>query len=52
MQCIFKKPKKMGWIFVPYTGTKARFTTEEGTQIVSCFNHHIFEFIHAAKKTD
>lgn len=33
-----------------YAGTKARFTTEEGTQIVPCFNHHISELIHAAKK--
>jgi hypothetical protein len=33
-----------------YSGTKARFTTDDGTQILPCFNHHISEFIHAAKK--
>jgi ubiquinone/menaquinone biosynthesis C-methylase UbiE len=36
--------------YMQYTGTKARFTTEAGNQIVPCFNHHISEFIHAAKK--
>lgn len=33
-----------------YAGSKARFTTEEGTQTVPCHNHHISEFIRAAKK--
>lgn len=33
-----------------YTGSKARFDTEEGTQVVSCFNHHISDFTQAAKK--
>jgi len=36
--------------FKQYTGTKARFDTEEGTQVVSCFNHHISDFTSAAKK--
>ncbi|HTA62519.1 MAG TPA: class I SAM-dependent methyltransferase [Bacteroidia bacterium] len=36
--------------FKQYAGTKARFETEEGTQIVSCFNHHISDFTSAAKK--
>lgn len=36
--------------FKQYTGTKAKFTTDEGTNTVPCFNHHISEFIHAAKK--
>jgi ubiquinone/menaquinone biosynthesis C-methylase UbiE len=35
--------------FKQYTGTKARFETEEGLQIVSCFNHHISDFTAAAK---
>jgi ubiquinone/menaquinone biosynthesis C-methylase UbiE len=35
--------------FKQYTGTKARFTTEEGEQIVSCFDHHLSDFIKAAK---
>jgi ubiquinone/menaquinone biosynthesis C-methylase UbiE len=34
--------------FKQYNGSKARFDTAEGTQIVTCFNHHITDFIHAA----
>ena len=33
-----------------YLGTKARFDTEEGQQVVECFNHHTSEFIQTAKK--
>jgi ubiquinone/menaquinone biosynthesis C-methylase UbiE len=33
-----------------YSGTKARFDTEDGLQVVDCFNHHISEFIQTAKK--
>ena len=36
--------------FKQYSGTKARFDTEEGTQVVDCFNHHISDFIRAGKK--
>jgi len=36
--------------FKQYTGTKARFDTEEGKQIVDCFNHNISDFIQAGKK--
>jgi ubiquinone/menaquinone biosynthesis C-methylase UbiE len=36
--------------FKQYTGTKARFETSEGTQVVECYNHHISEFLDAAKK--
>jgi ubiquinone/menaquinone biosynthesis C-methylase UbiE len=36
--------------FKQYTGTKARFETEEGTQVVQCFDHHVSDFINAAKK--
>ena len=36
--------------FKQYAGSKARFDTEEGTQVVECFNHHISDFTHAAKK--
>jgi ubiquinone/menaquinone biosynthesis C-methylase UbiE len=32
-----------------YAGSKARFDTEHGEHIVECFNHHISDFIHAAK---
>jgi ubiquinone/menaquinone biosynthesis C-methylase UbiE len=35
--------------FKQYTGTKARFETEEGLQVVTCFNHHISDFTTAAK---
>ena len=35
--------------FKQYTGTKARFDTSEGQQVVTCFNHHIGEFYAAAK---
>lgn len=36
--------------FKQYTGSKARFTTEAGTQVVACFTHHIWEFVQIAKK--
>jgi ubiquinone/menaquinone biosynthesis C-methylase UbiE len=36
--------------FKQYAGSKARFTTEKGEQVVSCFNHHISDFTQAAKK--
>ena len=36
--------------FKQYTGSKARFTTEEGEQVVTCFHHHISDFTKAAKK--
>ena len=36
--------------FKQYTGTKARFTTNKGEQVLTCFNHHISDFAGAAKK--
>jgi ubiquinone/menaquinone biosynthesis C-methylase UbiE len=36
--------------FKQYTGSKARFDTEEGVQVVQCFNHHVSDFIQPAKK--
>ena len=36
--------------FKQYAGSKARFTTDEGEQVVTCFNHHISDFTQAAKK--
>ena len=36
--------------FKQYSGTKARFETAEGRQIVTCFNHHVSEFTNAAKE--
>jgi len=35
--------------FKQYNGTKARFETENGLQIVPCFNHNISDFTTAAK---
>lgn len=36
--------------FKQYTGTKARFDTSEGTQVVQCYDHHMSDFVLAAKK--
>lgn len=36
--------------FKQYAGTKARFETEEGQQIVTCFNHNISDFTKSGKK--
>jgi len=36
--------------FKQYTGTKARFDTEEGRQVVDCFTHNLSDFIQAARK--
>lgn len=36
--------------FKQYSGSKARFETEEGLQVVSCFNHHISDFVDAGKQ--
>lgn len=36
--------------FKQYNGTKARFETAEGLQVVTCFNHHISDFVNSARK--
>jgi ubiquinone/menaquinone biosynthesis C-methylase UbiE len=36
--------------FKQYTGSKAKFETDKGEQIVSCFNHHISDFTNLANK--
>ena len=36
--------------FKQYSGSKARFETAAGTQLVTCFNHHVSDFVIAAKK--
>jgi len=36
--------------FKQYTGSKARFDTAEGQQVVPCFDHHISDFTQSAKK--
>lgn len=59
---IFEQLKKVvkpeGYVYIgelhpfkQYSGTKARFETADGLQIVTCFNHHISDFTHAATKT-
>jgi ubiquinone/menaquinone biosynthesis C-methylase UbiE len=35
-----------------YAGTKARFDTEAGRHIVTCFNHHVSDFTEQVKKYD
>ncbi|OFY86376.1 MAG: methyltransferase type 11 [Bacteroidetes bacterium RIFCSPLOWO2_12_FULL_35_15] len=35
--------------FKQYSGTKARFDSKEGQQIVTCFNHNISDFTQTAK---
>ena len=54
---VYKKLKPGGYVYIgelhpfkQYMGTKARFDSEDGQQVVECFNHHISEFIQAAKK--
>lgn len=36
--------------FKQYSGSKARFDTAEGTQVVDCFTHHLSEFVQSAQK--
>jgi ubiquinone/menaquinone biosynthesis C-methylase UbiE len=36
--------------FKQYTGSKARFETEEGVQVVTCYNHHVSEFVQSARQ--
>ena len=54
---VAKKSRGGGYVYIgelhpfkQYTGTKARFITEHGQHVVTCFNHHISEFIQTAKK--
>jgi ubiquinone/menaquinone biosynthesis C-methylase UbiE len=49
--------KQAGYVYIgelhpfkQYSGTKARFETEEGLKIVTCFNHHISDFTQLAHK--
>lgn len=34
--------------FKQYTGTKARFETESGQEVLTCYNHHVSDFTDAA----
>lgn len=36
--------------FKQYSGTKARFETADGIQVVTCFHHNISDFANSAKK--
>lgn len=36
--------------FKQYTGTKARFDTADGQQMVTCFNHNLSDFTNSAKQ--
>ncbi len=36
--------------FKQYSGTKARFETENGVTVVDCYTHHISDFVNNAKK--
>ena len=36
--------------FKQYSGSKARFETENGVQVVNCFNHNISDFTNLAEK--
>ncbi len=36
--------------FKQYTGTKARFDTAEGTQVLTCFTHNVSDFATSAKQ--
>jgi ubiquinone/menaquinone biosynthesis C-methylase UbiE len=54
---VYKKLNEQGLVYIgelhpfkQYSGSKARFETEEGLQVVQCFNHNISDFIHSAKK--
>ena len=60
LHIVFKKVKEVitdnGIVYIgelhpfkQYTGTKARFDTEEGRHVVTCFNHNISDFILSAK---
>ena len=53
----YRKLDQRGFVYIgelhpfkQYTGSKARFQTESGLQIVQCYNHNISDFIQSAKK--
>ena len=61
LEHIFKEAAKVinpgGYIYIgelhpfkQYLGTKARFETEKGMRVLTCFNHNISDFIESAKK--
>jgi ubiquinone/menaquinone biosynthesis C-methylase UbiE len=53
----YKKLNAGGYLYIgelhpfkQYTGSKARFETGDGLQIVQCYNHHVSDFTQSAKK--
>lgn len=34
-----------------YLGTKARFESDHGTEVLTCYTHHLSDFTHAAEKS-
>jgi ubiquinone/menaquinone biosynthesis C-methylase UbiE len=61
LDAVFKKcsqvNNKNGYLYISelhpfkqYAGSKARFTTEAGEQVVTCFTHNISDFLQAASK--
>lgn len=36
--------------FKQYAGTKARFETDEGMQVLECFTHNVSDYVHAARE--
>ena len=54
---VSKKLNQGGYVYIgelhpfkQYTGSKARFETEEGLHIVQCYNHNISDFVQGAGK--
>lgn len=54
-----KSLEKWGFVYIgelhpykQYAGTKARFETAQGIQVLECFHHHLSDFLIAAKKVD
>jgi ubiquinone/menaquinone biosynthesis C-methylase UbiE len=37
--------------FKQYSGSKARFDSEQGRQLLECYTHHVSDFLNAAKKS-
>ncbi len=35
--------------FKQYAGTKAHYSTEQGVEVVTCFDHHVSDFLQAAR---
>jgi ubiquinone/menaquinone biosynthesis C-methylase UbiE len=56
MAKVAKVLKKDGYVYIgelhpfkQYTGSKARFDTEQGTQFLTCYTHHISDFVQSGQ---